>query len=82
MNNLSKLRKKHNITQEELASRLNITKQSVCFWENHKITPKTALICAEVLGENVFEVLGDDVFVLKPKTQEEKDKVIEILKEM
>ena len=37
--NIKNIRKKNNITQEELAEKLNVTRQAVSNWENGKTEP-------------------------------------------
>ena len=80
MNNLSKLRGKHQLSMVELARKIGITKQGLYFNETHKCSPAVAKKVAEALGENVFDVLGVDALVVKPQTEAEKEALINIIK--
>ena len=80
MNNLKKIRLKHNISNKSLTEQLEITRQSLWNYENKKIPLKIALKLSEILNENVFEILGTDVFVLTPTTEEEMEIVIKNIK--
>ncbi len=62
---LQSLRKKANLTQEEIATRLNITPQAVSKWENDISAPDISLIAdiADMLGVSTDELLGK-----KPQT--------------
>lgn len=53
--NLKALRKKKGITQEELAARLNVVRQTVSKWEKGGSLPDTATIpyLAEILGVSI-----------------------------
>jgi len=71
-NNLAKIRGKHQLTQSELANALGVTKQGVCFNETGKCSIGMAQKTAKYLNENVFEILGTDVFVKIPETKEDR----------
>ena len=81
-NNLAKYRGKHGLTQEQLGSKLGITKAGVSCLEKGKLSPKTAQKCAEILGENRFALLGTDVLKELPKTEEDKAILIEIIQNL
>ena len=81
-NNIERLRGKHGISQTELAKKIGCTKQSLNYSEHGHVTLKTAQKISEVLGENLFKVLGTDSFVTLPKTEEEKDYLINLIKEL
>lgn len=72
-NNLAKLRGKHGVTQQELADAVGVTKQGMSYNETGQCSVITAKRAAAFLGENIFEVLGTDVFRVLPKTEEEKE---------
>jgi len=38
--NLKRLREKNNLTQEDLADNLVVSRQAICMWERGKRTPK------------------------------------------
>lgn len=42
--NLKKLRKKNNLTQEDLAGSLAVSRQAVCMWERGERTPKVSVL--------------------------------------
>lgn len=79
-NNLAKIRGKHQISQTELAEKIGVTKQGLCFNEKGKCSIQMASKVAEVLHENVFEVLGTDAFVVEPKTEKDKEVLINLIK--
>lgn len=56
--NLSDLRKKHNMTQNELANRLNVSKSAVALWETGKRTPtlSKAIAIAAIFDVSVGEI--------------------------
>ena len=57
--NLSALRKKNHLTQEQLADRLGLTFQAVSKWENGLSCPDISLL-PELAG--IFGVTVDDLF--------------------
>ena len=81
-NNLMKLRGKHQLSQSDLAKKIGITKQGLSFNEVKRVSFKVASKAAEVLGENVFAVLGSDALVALPKTEEDKRILIQIIEEL
>lgn len=74
--NIKVLRKNRGFTQEELAARLHVTRQTVSKWEHGYSVPDAQILSdmADVLDVPVSELLGAD----KPK-QEEPDAVAEQL---
>ena len=81
-NNLAKIRGQHRISQTALAEKIGVTKQGLCFNEKGKCSVQMAEKVAEELHENVFYVLGADAFVIEPKTEEDKEILIKIIKEL
>lgn len=57
------LRKMMNMSQEELAKRVGVTKQSVCNWENDNIQPSVEML--EKLA-SVLSVSTDNLLGIKP----------------
>ena len=53
------IRKSRNMTQEELASSLNVSRTAVTMWETGQSLPRTELLprLAEILGCTVDELL-------------------------
>ena len=74
--NLKALRKKKGITQEELAVRLNVVRQTVSKWEKGLSVPDAEMLIklAEVLEVSVSRLLGS-----KLETDEEPDAIAEQL---
>ena len=81
-NNLAKIRGKHQMTQKDLAEKLEISTQGLCFSEKGKVSVKVAEKTAEILNENVFDILGSDALVLLPKNKQDKDILIKMIKEL
>lgn len=61
--NLKTLRKQKGFSQEELAARLHVTRQTVSKWEKNLSVPNAdTLIClAEILEISVSELLGEKI---------------------
>lgn len=57
--NLRRLRKKQNLTQEQLAEALHVTRQAISNWENDKTQPDIASLTqlAEILHVDIEELL-------------------------
>lgn len=81
-NNLAKIRGKHQLTQTELANALGFTKQGICYNETGKLSIGLAKKAAEYLNEDIFELLGTDVFVILPETEAQKDYLINLIKNL
>ncbi len=58
-----RLRKEKNLTQEDIASKIGITAQSVSKWENDLSAPDISILLelADILGVSVEELLGREV---------------------
>ncbi len=77
---IAELRKENNMTQQELADKLNVTDRAVSHWENGRRLPDISLL--KELGE-VFNVTIDEIISGKRMTEDEqkelfKDSMIEI----
>lgn len=62
-NNLKRIRKEHNLSQEDLAEALNVSRQSVSKWEGGSAYPemdKVIQIC-KMFNLNVDELLNQDI---------------------
>ncbi len=70
--NIKRLRAAANITQQELADRLNVTRQAVSSWENGKNQPDIQTI--EELAK-IFDVTVEEV-IYGPKTARNRKKLI------
>lgn len=73
--NLKTLRKNKGYSQEELAVRLNVVRQTVSKWEKGLSVPDAQMLMeiAEVFSVSVNELLGNDI------EQETKRKIVEIV---
>lgn len=58
-NNIYKLRKSHGISQEQLAEKLNVSRQTIYKWENNLAIPRIENIMAIV---DIFKVSYNDLF--------------------
>lgn len=61
--NLSKVRKERGLTQEALAVKLNVVRQTISKWENGTAVPDADMLCriAEALDVSVVDLLGSPV---------------------
>ncbi len=61
--NLQDLRKQQNITQEELALELNVSRQAISKWENGNSYPKTEKLIqlATYLGMSLDVLFNDEL---------------------
>lgn len=73
--NIKRLRKTRNITQEELAEIFNITPAAVCKWETNETYPDITLLfpLAHYFGVTVDELMGYD----EQKIQNEINQIVE-----
>ena len=60
--NISLLRKRNNLTQEELGTKLGVSAQAISKWENSVSMPDICLLpmIAEALGVSIDELFGVD----------------------
>lgn len=75
--NLKALRKDRGLSQEELAVRLNVVRQTISKWEKGLSVPDAAMLIrlAEVLDTTVSRRLGADV----PEDEADRDRLAEQL---
>lgn len=79
--NLAALRKSKNLSQEEIADRLGVSRQAISKWENGQALPETANIIklCEILGVTPNELLGYENNAAQPVEEnlnnEEKETV-------
>lgn len=59
--NLAKIRKEHGMTQETLAVKLNVVRQTISKWENGTAVPDADMLCriADALGVSVSQLLSE-----------------------
>ena len=77
--NIKKLRKSKGLSQEELAIKLNVVRQTVSKWENGLSVPDSCMLIAladeldtsvgVLLGEPVMEPMPDDLKVISEKLE-------------
>ncbi len=72
--NISELRKKNNLTQEELANMLGVSPQAVSKWENDAACPDIALLpkIAEIFGVTIDELMNEQGSIHSQKTVNSK----------
>lgn len=66
--NLKKQRKEKNLSQEQLAEMLNVSRQAISKWESNKTYPDIENL---ILLRNLFNVSLDDLIVNENKTEVE-----------
>lgn len=81
-NNIAYYRIKHGLTQKAFGQKVGMATHAVGYAEHHRCGVKLAQKTAVALGENVFDILGSDVLRVLPKTEEEKEIVIKMIKEL
>ena len=77
---IQRLRKNANLTQEDVATRLNISSQAVSKWENDNSAPDLSVLLelAEMLGVTTDELLGKTptVSVVEPAQRKPIEKLL------
>lgn len=70
-NQIRKYRKKHSLSQEALAEKLYVTRQTISNWENDKSYPdvKSLLLLSEVLEISVDNLIKGDVVIMKERVE-------------
>lgn len=79
MNNLAKIRGKHGLSSGELAKNLGVTKQAVSAAENHTISVELAKKASAYLNESIIDIMGVEMLKVVPQTQEDKEKLINLI---
>lgn len=61
-NRLLQYRKKHNLSQEELANKIGVSRQAVSKWERAEASPDTdnLILLAEIYGVSLDELLKEN----------------------
>lgn len=69
--NLKTLRKEKGFSQEQLATRLNVVRQTISKWENGMSVPDAELLIqlAEVLGVSVSDLLGKKIEITEGQNE-------------
>mgnify|MGYP003503436075 CR=1 FL=1 len=79
---ISKCRKKENLTQAQLAEKLNITDRAVSKWERGKSLPDSSIMLdlCELLGITVNDLLSGEIVIMENYNKEMEQKLIEMVK--
>ena len=80
---IAQRRKSVNLTQMQLAEKLNITDRAVSKWETGKSLPDSSLMLelCDILGITVNDLLSGEVITMENYNKELENKLIEVLKE-
>lgn len=80
-NNLCYYRIKHHMTTTELGNLAGcVQHHAITFHEKKKLSAKAAIKYAEALNENPVDLLGTDILTFMPRSEIEKEKIIEIVR--
>lgn len=81
MKNIKRLRAKINISQEELAKKVGVTRTTLNTWENtiSKLSEENEKKLLDIFGCNIYELYGMDEFKHYPKESENKIGIILML---
>ena len=80
--NIAFYRIKHGLTQKEFGEKIGMAVHAVGYAEHHRCSVELAEKAALALGENAFDILGSDVLKLLPKNEEDKEILINMIKEL
>ena len=77
-------RKRANLTQMQLAEKLNITDRAVSKWETGKAMPDTAIMLelCDILGISVNELLSGETIDMENNDQKNKQLLLDMAKEI
>ena len=80
---IAERRKKANLTQAQLAEKLNITDRAVSKWETGRAMPDTSIMLAlcEILKISVSDLLCGEVVTLNNYNKELEDNLLEMVKQ-
>ena len=80
---IAECRKKANLTQMQLAEKLNITDRAISKWENGKAMPDSSIMLdlCNVLSISVNDLLSGEVVTVENYNKELENKLIEMVKE-
>ena len=80
---IAECRKKNNLTQMQLAEKLNITDRAISKWENGKTMPDSSImldLCNE-LKISVNELLSGEMIEIKKYNEEVEKKLLELVRQ-
>jgi len=74
--NLKTLRKKNNLTQEDLADSLAVSRQAVCMWERGERTPKISVLTkiAKTFEITIDNIVNNELSFRDDKSKKKGDK--------
>ena len=80
---IAECRKKENLTQVQLAEKLNITDRAVSKWETGKAMPDSSIMLAlcDVLKITVNDLLSGEVVTMENYNKELENKLLEMIKQ-
>ena len=81
---IAECRKKENLTQAQLAERLNITDRAVSKWENGRAMPDTSIMLelCNILGISVNELLSGGEINMENNNQQNEELLLDLAKEL
>ncbi len=80
-NRLAEIRKQHNLTQNDIADRLDISPQAVSKWENDLTSPDidTLIKLAEIFNVSIDELVGKKSYEVQYVEQEERKDISKLM---
>ena len=80
---IAERRKKVNLTQMQLAEKLNITDRAVSKWETGRAMPDTSLMLelCDILGINVNDLLSGEVVLMDNYNEQMENNLLEMIKQ-
>lgn len=80
---ISECRKKQNLTQMQLADKLNITDRAVSKWENGRAMPDSSIMLSlcEILKISVNDLLNGEVIKMENYNKEMENTLLQMVKE-
>ena len=80
---IAKQRKKNNLTQMQLAEKLNITDRAISKWENGKAMPDSSVMLdlCNILKISVNELLSGEMISMEKKNENQEQLLLDLAKE-
>ena len=81
---IAERRKLNNLTQAQLAAKLNITDRAVSKWENGRSLPDSSIMLelCDILGISLNELFSGEKFVTEDKNQKNEQLLLEMANEI
>ena len=81
---IAECRKKNNLTQAQLAEKLNITDRAVSKWENARALPDSSIMLelCDILGISVNELLSGEKIDMENNNQKNEQLLLDMAKEL